>query len=175
MAIRPRGHATAQRISAGLLLYRRGASELEVLLVHPVGPYWAGRDLGAWSIPKGELEPGEEPLKAARRELREETGFEVAGEALPLGRVRQRSGKIVIAWAVAADVDARLARSNTVAIEWPPRSGRLQDFPEVDRAEWFDLPEARRRILPAQAAFVDALPGVVEQGSGTALDPPGAS
>ena len=146
-----------RKTSAGLLLYRRGAAGLEVLLVHPGGPYWVKRDLGAWSIPKGQVEPGEDELQAAMRELREETGFAVAGEPLPLGQVTQRSGKIVVAWAIAADVDPRQLRSNPVAIEWPPRSGTLREFPEVDRAEWFDVVEARQRIVPAQARFLDLL------------------
>ena len=145
------------RVSAGLLLYRGGAAGLEVLLVHPGGPFWAKRDLGAWSIPKGEVEAGEDPMQAAMRELREETGFAVSGDALALGQVTQRGGKIVTAWAIAADVDPRRLRSNQVTIEWPPRSGTLRRFPEVDRAEWFDLAEARRRILPAQAYFLEAL------------------
>ena len=147
------------RISAGLLLYRRSAAGLEVLLVHPGGPYWAKRDLGAWSIPKGEVEPGEDDLAAALREFHEETGFLATGHALALGRAKQRSGKIVAAWAMAGDVDARRVHSNLAAIEWPPRSGRRFEFPEVDRAEWFDLAEARRRILAGQACFLDALAG----------------
>ena len=145
------------RISAGLLLYRCNAARLEVLLVHPGGPFWQKRDQGAWSIPKGEVEPGEDTMAAAYRELHEETGFVVTGQPTPLGQARQRSGKVVVAWAIAADVDPRRLKSNTVAIEWPPRSGRVREFPEVDRAEWFDLGEARRRILPGQAGFLEAL------------------
>jgi predicted NUDIX family NTP pyrophosphohydrolase len=145
------------RISAGLLLYRWNAARLEVLLVHPGGPYWAKRDQGAWSIPKGEVEPGEEALAAAFREFHEETGFEVAGHAIPLGQIRQRSGKIVVAWAMPGDVDPRRLHSNTMAIEWPPRSGSVREFPEVDRGEWFDLVEARRRIVAGQAGFLDTL------------------
>jgi len=147
------------RISAGLILYRRRGGALEVLLVHPGGPYWAKRDLGAWSIPKGEVEPGEDAMSAALREFHEETGFPVSGPALPLGQAKQRSGKIVAAWAMAGDVDARRAKSNRVTIEWPPRSGQRLEFPEVDRAEWFELAEARRRILPGQACFLDTLAG----------------
>jgi predicted NUDIX family NTP pyrophosphohydrolase len=143
--------------SSGLLLYRTHPRGLEVLLVHPGGPFWAGRDLGAWSIPKGETSEDEDLLAAARRELREETGISVAGPALPLGRVRQRSGKVVHAWAVRGDFDPQELRSNTFEMEWPRGSGRIRSFPEVDRAAWFSLEEARRRILPAQATFLDAL------------------
>lgn len=143
--------------SAGLLLYRRSASGLEVLLVHPGGPFWARRDLGAWSIPKGETSPGEDLVEAALREFREETGVSAQGALLPLGQVRQRGGKIVHAWALEGDLDPRQLRSNTFEMEWPRGSGRLRSFPEVDRAEWFSLTEARRHILPGQAAFLDAL------------------
>jgi predicted NUDIX family NTP pyrophosphohydrolase len=143
-------------ISAGLLLYRIDTDGVRVLLVHPGGPFWARKDLGAWSIPKGEIVEGEDPLAAARREVQEEIGIS-DGPALPLGEVRQKSGKIVYAWATRTDFDPRALRSNTFEIEWPRGSGRLREFPEVDRAAWFDLAEARRRILPAQAAFLDAL------------------
>lgn len=125
--------------------------------MHPGGPFWARRDRGAWSIPKGEPTADEDLLAAARRELHEETGFVADGPALPLGDVRQAGGKTVHAWAVAGDADPDRLRSNTFEIEWPPRSGRRQTFPEVDRAAWFDLAEAHRRILPAQRAFLDAL------------------
>jgi predicted NUDIX family NTP pyrophosphohydrolase len=147
----------ATRTSAGLLLHRPAADGVEVLLVHPGGPFWARKDLGAWSIPKGEIEAGEDPLAVAHRELAEETGFVAPGPALPLGTVRQKGGKVVHAWAVRADVDPARLRSTTVEIEWPPRSGRRRAFPEVDRAAWFDLAEARRRINPAQVAFLEAL------------------
>jgi predicted NUDIX family NTP pyrophosphohydrolase len=143
--------------SAGLLLYRRSGSGLEVLLVHPGGPFWARRDAGAWSIPKGLVGEGEDKLSAARREFREETGLEAAGDALYLGAERQRGGKVVHAWAVAGDADPREVRSNTFVMEWPRGSGRQQEFPEVDRAAWFDLAEARRRMLPGQVPFLDAL------------------
>jgi predicted NUDIX family NTP pyrophosphohydrolase len=149
------------RISAGLLLYRSTPNGVEVLLVHPGGPFWARKDLGAWSIPKGEVEEGEELLAVAHRELAEETGFTAPGPSLPLGEVRQKSGKLVHAWAVRADADPRELRSNTFEMEWPPRSGRMRAFPEVDRAEWFDIAEARRRINPAQAAFLDRLAALV--------------
>ncbi len=145
------------KTSAGLLLYRRAPAGLEVLLVHPGGPFWQSKDLGAWSIPKGEIGPDEDPLAAARREFREETGFEISGPAVALGSLRQPGGKVVHAWALEGDADSRALRSNTFSMEWPRGSGRLQAFPEVDRAEWFGLAEARRRILPGQAPFLDAL------------------
>jgi predicted NUDIX family NTP pyrophosphohydrolase len=145
------------RISAGLLLYRRQGPALEVLLVHPGGPFWRNKDLGAWSIPKGEAEPGEDLLGVARRELREEVGVDVDGTFLPLSPVRQAGGKVVHAWAVEADVDANAIVSNTYQMEWPPRSGRQQRFPEVDRAAWFDVAEARRRILSGQVPLIDEL------------------
>jgi len=143
--------------SAGLLLYRFRDGELRVLLVHPGGPFWANKDLGGWSIPKGEVGEGEELLAAARREFREETGASAEGSVVALGQVRQRSGKIVHAWAVRGDFDPRELRSNHFEMEWPRGSGEIRSFPEVDRAAWFDLAEARRHILPAQEAFLDAL------------------
>jgi len=146
--------------SAGLLVYRRRAGGLEVLLVHPGGPLWAKRDLGAWSIPKGELEPGEEPLAAALREVEEETGLRPGGPFLALGTLRQRAGKLVTAWATPGDFDPSTLRSVELELEWPPRSGRRVRFPEVDRAAWFALDEARRRILPAQAPWLDQLEGL---------------
>jgi predicted NUDIX family NTP pyrophosphohydrolase len=145
------------RISAGLLLYRRRGPALEVLLVHPGGPFWRTRDLGAWSIPKGEAAPGEDLLGVARRELREEIGVDVDGAFLPLAPVRQAGGKLVHAWAVEADLDADAIVSNTFEMEWPPRSGRQQAFPEVDRAAWFAVDEARRRILSGQVPLIDEL------------------
>jgi predicted NUDIX family NTP pyrophosphohydrolase len=145
------------KASAGVLLFRRRATGLEVCLVHPGGPFWARRDVGAWTIPKGEIEPGEEPLAAAQREFAEETGSPVAGPFTSLGSVRMRSGKVVYAWAAEGDLDVAAMRSNVFTLEWPPRSGRQQQFPEADRAAWFSLEEARRRILAAQAPFLDAL------------------
>lgn len=148
--------------SAGILLYRRsGDGDLEVLLVHPGGPFWKRRDAGAWSIPKGEVDPGEEERACALRELEEETGAAFrdapADELLPLGEVRQKSGKVVSAWALEGDCDADAIVSLTFELEWPPRSGRVQTYPEVDRAGWFALPAAREKLLPAQAPFVDRL------------------
>ena len=145
------------RLSAGLLLYRRRRGVLEVFLVHPGGPFWAGKDAGVWSIPKGEFSPGEDPLAAARREFGEETGFTAAGEFLPLTPLKQPSGKIIQAWAVAGDCDPGAIRSNTFSLEWPPRSGRRQEFPEVDRAAWFKLAGAREKISQGQAGFLEEL------------------
>ncbi len=143
--------------SAGILLYRWRAGELEVLLVHPGGPFWAKKDAGAWSIPKGEIAAGEEPLDVARREFLEETGSPVAGDFVALTSVVQRGGKGVQAWAVEGDFDVATLASNTFSMEWPPRSGRRREFPEVDRAEWFTLPVAREKLLEAQRAFLDEL------------------
>jgi len=143
--------------SSGILLFRR-AAELEVLLVHPGGPFWAKKDLGAWSIPKGEHDQAEESLQAALREFEEETGTRPDSEELiDLGTVKQKSGKVVQGYALEGDLDADAIRSNTFTMEWPPRSGRQAEFPEVDRAQWFALDEARERINPAQAAFLDRL------------------
>jgi predicted NUDIX family NTP pyrophosphohydrolase len=155
------GRNARGRRSAGVLLFRRAGEDLEVLLVHPGGPFWAKRDLGAWSIPKGECEDGEDPLATAWREFGEELGTHPAlalqGEPLELGEVRQKAGKTVLAWAIAGDVDPDQITSNTFTMEWPPRSGRSQEFPEVDRAGWFGLAEARERINPAQAVLLDRL------------------
>lgn len=148
--------------SAGILLYRMPAGVLEVLLVHPGGPFWAKKDAGAWSIPKGEYGEGDDPLEAARRELAEETGI-VLGDARlsELGSVTQRAGKVVTAWAAEGDFDPATLRSNTFSMEWPPRSGRQQDFPEVDRAEWLALDAAREKLLEAQRPFLDRLAELV--------------
>ena len=143
--------------SAGILLWRRSLAGLEVLLVHPGGPYWRNKDAGAWTIPKGQLDPGEEPLDAAVRELREETGVVVAGPFVDLGTVRQKAGKRVIAFACEGDCDAEAIVSNRFEMEWPPRSGRMQEFPEVDRARWYSLDEARAKINEAQVALLDEL------------------
>lgn len=148
---------TMPKRSAGILLYRRTAAGLEVLLVHPGGPFWAKKDVGAWSIPKGEYSADEDALAAAKREFAEETGLRLEGEFLALGSFRQSSAKTVEVWAVEGDADAAGIASNTFAMEWPPRSGRMQDFPEVDRAAWFAAPEAARKILKGQMPILDAL------------------
>jgi predicted NUDIX family NTP pyrophosphohydrolase len=146
------------RKSAGILLHRDGARGREVLLVHPGGPAWARKDLGAWSIPKGEYDPTEEPLAAAKREFEEELGTPAPdGRALDLGEVRQRSGKLVRAWALEGDLDPAQIASNTCELEWPPRSGKLIEIPEVDRGEWFALERAKEKINPAQQPLLDRL------------------
>ncbi len=144
------------RHSAGILLYRRCNNILQVFLVHPGGPFWHAKDLSAWSIPKGEYAPGDDPLAAAHREFEEETGFAVpAGAMHPVGEVKLTSGKVITAWAIEGDCDATSIRSNNFSMEWPPRSGKQQEFPEVDRAAWFALAEAREKIHPARRAFLD--------------------
>jgi predicted NUDIX family NTP pyrophosphohydrolase len=145
------------KLSAGLLLYRRKPSGPQVLLVHPGGPFWAKKDLGAWSIPKGEVEGGEPALEAAKREFAEETGSRPEGEFIDLGQFKQSSAKTVEVFVLEADFDVSKLRSELFTMEWPPRSGKLASFPEVDRAEWFDLEEARGRILKGQVAILDAL------------------
>jgi predicted NUDIX family NTP pyrophosphohydrolase len=145
------------RKSAGLLLYRETAGLLEVLLVHPGGPFWARKDENAWSIPKGEIEGNEDPLEAAKREFEEETGFTAQGEPVPLEHLRQPGGKLVYAWAMRRDLDPAGFRSNTFTMEWPPKSGRKQEFPEIDKVEWFPLESARRKILKSQAGFLTRL------------------
>lgn len=145
------------KLAAGLLLFRRTPAGLEVLLVHPGGPFWARKDLRAWSLPKGEVAPGEDPLSAARREFREETGFDPSGTPFPLGHVNQPGGKVVRAWALEGDFDPSALKSNAFVMEWPKGSGQVREFPEVDRAAWFDLAEARRRILAAQVPLLDVL------------------
>ena len=153
----------AGRVSAGLLVYRVRDGRLEVCLVHPGGPFWARKDAGAWSIPKGEIEPDEAPLAAARRECLEETGQVVDGVFQPLAPVRLRSGKTVHAWAVAGHLDVTAIRSATFALEWPPRSGRMQQFPEVDRAAWFTIDAARSRLHPAMCPWLDELATLVNE------------
>jgi predicted NUDIX family NTP pyrophosphohydrolase len=145
------------KISAGLLVYRRRPGGPEVFLVHPGGPFWSKKDAGAWSIPKGETSPGEALLAAAQRETEEETGLSVTGEFRALDPVRQPGGKLVHAWAVEADCDAGAIRSNSFEMEWPPRSGRKQAFPEVDRAAWYDMATARLKITKGQLPLVDQL------------------
>ena len=145
------------RTSAGIVAFRRKRGVLEVLLVHPGGPFWRNKDEGAWSIPKGENVAGEDAEEVARREFREELGIELIGDLFPLGEVRQRGGKVVTAFAVETDIDAANIHSNSFEIEWPPRSGRRGRFPEVDRAAWFDLAAARVKINDAQRALLDRL------------------
>lgn len=143
--------------SAGILLYRRRGSGIEVLLIHPGGPFWRNKDAGAWMIPKGLVEEGEEPLACAVREFEEELGVKPQGEPRPLCRVRQKSGKWVEAFALEGDLDAEQIVSNSFRLEYPPKSGQYRDFPEVDAAAWYDLGEAREKILPSQAPILDAL------------------
>lgn len=145
------------KTSAGILLYKGKDDELRVFLVHPGGPFFAKKDEGAWSVPKGELDEGEDALAAARREFMEETGCALEGTFIPLSPITQKGGKIVLAWAVEGDCDADAIKSNTFALEWPPKSGQVRDFPEVDRAGWFTVDEAKQKINPAQAALVDEL------------------
>ncbi|SUU89604.1 putative NUDIX family NTP pyrophosphohydrolase [Aminobacter aminovorans] len=143
--------------SAGILPYRRSSKGLQVLLVHPGGPFWQSRDLGAWSIAKGEYDPSEEPEAAARREFTEETGWELKGPLLKLGELRQRGGKLITAFALEGDFDTATLRSNLFDMEWPPRSGRVQLFAEVDRGEWLDLALARDKLVVGQRPFLDSL------------------
>jgi predicted NUDIX family NTP pyrophosphohydrolase len=158
-------------------MFRFVEGTLQVLLVHPGGPFWARKDLAAWSIPKGEIDPGEEPLDAARREFREETGGTADGPFMPLQQRRQSSGKVVHAWAVRGDFDPSRLTSAAFSMEWPPHSGRHQSFPEVDRAEWFDLPAARLKIIKGQAGFLDELEQLLvlapERGTRAAEGAPG--
>ena len=146
------------RTSSGILLWRQKEGRLEVLLAHQGGPFWANKDLGHWTIPKGEVEPGEEFEAVARREFAEETGHDAPDQPLiALGEITQKSGKLVLGWAVEGDLDPSAAVSNTFQIEWPPHSGVIQSFPEIDRVEWFDLDQARRRLKAAQVPFLDRL------------------
>ena len=149
-------------LSAGILLYRLAGRGLEVLLVHPGGPYWRSKDEGAWMMPKGGVEQGEETVAAARREFEEELGTKPQGELLALGRIRQKGGKWVEAFALEGDLDADAIVSNSFAVEWPPRSGEIQLFPEVDRAAWFTLAEARSKMLPSQLPLLDLLLAAVD-------------
>jgi predicted NUDIX family NTP pyrophosphohydrolase len=150
-----------KNVSAGLLLFRRSGKGLEVFLAHPGGPFWSGRDLGAWTVPKGLVEDGENPLATAVREFEEETGIHPEEPFLPLGSVRQKAGKLVHAWAWEGEADPRRVRSNSMRAEWPRGSGRWLTFPEVDRCEWFDARNARDKINPAQAELIDRLETVL--------------
>ena len=143
--------------SAGLLMYRRRQGVLEFFLVHPGGPFWVKKDAGSWSIPKGEYTPGEDPIEVAKREFEEETGFKAAGEFIPLTPRKQPGGKIITAWAFEGDCNSSAIKSNTFLMEWPPRSGRQQEFPEVDRGGWFYISDAKEKIIKGQAGFLDEL------------------
>lgn len=143
--------------SAGLLLYRIEKQDIYVLLVHPGGPFWSRKNKGVWSVPKGEYDEREDPLKAAQREFSEETGFSISGVFTPLGTIQQKGGKRVTAWAVQSKLDPADIQSNTFEMEWPPKSGHIQEFPEVDRADWFSLSDARDKLIPSQHPFLDRL------------------
>ena len=145
------------KLSAGILLFRNPAEILQVFLVHPGGPFWKNKDAGAWSIPKGEYAETEDPLEAAQREFQEETGFQAHAPFLPLGQIKQAGGKLVSAWASEGDLSPGEIRSNTFTLEWPPKSGRRQEFPEIDRAAWFTIEDAKQHILKGQIEFVDHL------------------
>ncbi len=153
------------KTSAGLLMFRVRGGAPEVLLVHPGGPLWAAKDEGAWSIPKGVVQPGEDALAAARREFEEETGFSATGSFVPLTPLRQPSGKVIHAWAFAGDAEPAQLRSNLFSLEWPPKSGRQQPFPEVDRAGWFPLSAAHRKIVPGQRGFLAELAAALDRES----------
>jgi predicted NUDIX family NTP pyrophosphohydrolase len=150
--------------SAGLLMYRRLGGVLEIFLVHPGGPFWAKKDEGAWSIPKGEYTPGEDPFEVAKREFQEETGFQAGGDFIPLTPRKQPSGKVISAWALEGDCDATSIRSNTFSMEWPPHSAKQQEFPEVDRAGWFTVQAAKEKILKGQVPFLDELSEILKEG-----------
>jgi predicted NUDIX family NTP pyrophosphohydrolase len=162
---------SASKKSAGLLLFRETTAEVEVLLVHPGGPFWAKKDEGSWSIPKGEFSEDEEPLAAAKREFEEEMGVPPTGDFVQLEPLRQPSGKLVFAWALRADFDPSMLKSNMFSMEWPPKSGRQQEFPEVDRAAWFAVEAARLKILKGQAPFLDQLLGRLRTADGPPVSP----
>ena len=152
----------AAKRSAGLLLYRQDGRGIQVFLAHPGGPFWSRKDRGAWTIPKGEIGEGEDPLEAAKREFAEEIGIVLDGDFIPLQPVKQRGGKVVAAWAIEGDCDAAAIRSNVFSMEWPPKSGKLADFPEVDRAGWFTLDEAREKIIDGQLPLLDELRALIQ-------------
>ena len=167
----PAGTTRERRSSAGILLFRRGGDGLQVLLVKPGGPYWRSKDAGAWMIPKGAIEPGETAIEAAIREFEEETGGTIAAVPVPLASVRQAGGKLVEAFAVEGDLDADAIRSTSFEMEWPPRSGQLRSFPEVEEARWMTLDEARALMLPSQLPLLDALENIlpeISRGGGSA-------
>ena len=143
--------------SAGILLYRIQNKDPEVFLVHPGGPFWAKKNDGAWSIPKGEFEDNEDPLDAAKREFEEETGLKISGKFIQLEPIKQKSGKIVFAWAVEGNIDPAIIKSNSFEIEWPPASGKMRSFPEIDKAEWFNLIESKKKINSGQSALINEL------------------
>jgi predicted NUDIX family NTP pyrophosphohydrolase len=148
--------------SAGFLLFRIKDKLLQVLLVHPGGPFWKNKDEGAWSIPKGEFADNEDPLEAAKRELEEETGMKAKGSFIKLPVIKQKSGKWVHAWAIETDLDPATIKSNEFEIEWPPKSGKKQSFPEIDKAEWFDVEQAKRKINASQSQLVDELQSIID-------------
>jgi len=159
-----RTSAPRRNTSAGLVLFRRGADGLEIFLAHPGGPLWKSRDIGAWTIPKGLIDEGEDPLVAARREFREETGIDASGPFLPLGTIRQKAGKVVHGWAWEGDADAGTTTSNSARMEWPRKSGRWVSYPEIDRCGWFTAAVAREKMNPAQAGFIDRLEELLAAG-----------
>jgi predicted NUDIX family NTP pyrophosphohydrolase len=154
------------KISAGILMYRRQNGQLQVLLVHPGGPFWKNKDAGAWTIPKGEVADGEKPIETATREFEEETGSKPTGKLIELQSITQKGGKVVHAWAVEGDLDTSAVKSNTFKIEWPPKSGKVAEFPEIDRAEFFDVATAIVKINPAQASFIGELQALLKSAGG---------
>lgn len=159
------------RRSAGILMYKLDGQNLKVLLVHPGGPFWAKKDLGSWSVPKGEYAEGEDPRAAAIREFAEETGSVInADDLLPLGEIKQRGGKVVTAWALGGELDAAELVSNTFEMEWPPKSGKIQRFPEVDRADWFEPELARQKLVSSQSELIDRLVEKLRQDGHLAAD-----
>lgn len=156
--------AMSGKTSAGILLYRMAENGLEVFLVHPGGPYWAKKDEGAWSVPKGEFEASEDSLDAAKREFKEETGFDITGNFMELTPLRQPNGKVVYVWAIEGNIDATSIKSNMFSMEWPPRSGKEQDFPEVDKGGWFKIAQAQEKLLPGQRGFLEQLKKIIVDG-----------